>query len=448
VFRRLLYRNYRSSGALNRRFSGRITMVGWFVLVLTGLTAALGADTGSSLAYQTFAFLICAVIVALIGVRFSRRTVEFERSLPKFGSAGEPMPYRMIVRNRSKATFRALSIIEEHADPRPTMEQFLNIPEPGEEKRNWFDRQFLVYRWRWLSMQNKRIEFYEVALPDLPPGALRETEASLMPTRRGIARLAGVIVACPEPFGLFRAFRRIAAPQSVLILPKRYRLPAFELPGSTKYQQGGVSMALSIGESEEFVSLREYRPGDPLRRVHWKSFAKAGKPLVKEFQDEFFVRHALVLDTFGTPQLDAAFEEAVSVAASLAYTIQDHDSLLDLMFIGPQAYCFTSGRGLARIEQILEILATVQMCQDKGVDALETLVLRHLNQMSGCLCVFLSWDEPRQNVVRLLKSRGVPLRVFVITQDERPLEPGIMADDTDNFHTLPIGKIAERLAAL
>jgi hypothetical protein len=207
-------------------------------------------------------------------------------------------------------------------------------------------------------------------------------------------------------------------------------------------------MALSIGESEEFVSLREYRPGDPLRRIHWKSFAKAGKPLVKEFQDEFFVRHALVLDTFGAPQLDASFEEAVSVAASLAYTIQDHDSLLDLMFIGPQAYCFTSGRGLARIEQILEILATVQMCQDKGVDALGTLVLRHLNQMSGCLCVFLSWDEPRQKVVRLLKSHGVPLRVFVITQDERPLEPGTMADDTDNFHTLPIGKIAERLAAL
>ena len=57
-------------------------------------------------------------------------------------------------------------------------------------------------------------------------------------------------------------------------------------------------MASSVGESEEFVSLRDYRRGDPMRHIHWKSWAKTGKPIVKEFQDEFFVRHALILDTF------------------------------------------------------------------------------------------------------------------------------------------------------
>src|SRR5690606_34015254 len=100
------------------------------------------------------------------------------------------------------------------------------------------------------------------------------------------------------PFGVFRSLRKLALPQSLLILAKRYPIPPFELPGTTKYQQGGVSMASSVGESEEFVSLREYRPGDPLRHIHWKSYAKIGKPIVKEFQDEFFVRHALILDTF------------------------------------------------------------------------------------------------------------------------------------------------------
>ena len=44
--------------------------------------------------------------------------------------------------------------------------------------------------------------------------------------------------------------------------------------------------------------MRDYRPGDPLRRIHWKSWAKTGRPVVKEYQDEFFVRHGLILDTF------------------------------------------------------------------------------------------------------------------------------------------------------
>ena len=208
-------------------------------------------------------------------------------------------------------------------------------------------------------------------MPDLPGGAECSIEAELMPLRRGLLRLTGTTVACPDPFGLFRSLRKIPGPQSVLILPRRYAMPAFDLPGSMKYQLGGVSMASSVGESEEFVALREYRPGDPLRRMHRKSFAKLGKPIVKEYQDEFFVRHALVLDTFGGPAEEEIFEEAVSVAASLAYTIQTQDSLLDLMFVGPEAYCFTSGRGVGHIDRVLEVLASVRVCQEKDFGALE-----------------------------------------------------------------------------
>src|SRR5205814_5457579 len=135
-------------------------------------------------------------------------------------------------------------------------------------------------------------------VPAVPPKGSAEIRAELVPLKRGYLRLTGMTVSCPDPFGLFRALKKIPAPQSVLILPKRYFLPPIDLPGKMKYQQGGVAMASSVGESEEFVSLRDYRPGDPLRHIHWKSWAKTGKPIVKEFQDEFFVRHALILDTF------------------------------------------------------------------------------------------------------------------------------------------------------
>ena len=230
--------------------------------------------------------------------------------------------------------------------------------------------------------------------------------------RRGILRFTGVTLARPDPLGLFRAFcRKIAAPQTVLILPKRYPLPPIALPGAMKYQEGGVALAANVGRSEEFVALREYRHGDPLRHIHWRSWAKTGKPIVKEFEDEFFVRHALVLDTFDDEPNSEVLEEAVSVAASFACTVLTQESLLDLLFVGNQSYCFTAGRGLAHADQMLEILASVKNCADKNFATLERLVLNHVAVVSGCICVLQRWDGARTHFVEnLARPRRAPAR--------------------------------------
>jgi uncharacterized protein (DUF58 family) len=449
MFKRYLYLNYRAFSGFKYWLRRRITATGWMVLAATLAAAAFGVDTNASLAHQTFTFLFFLVLASAILARWSgNKNIFVERILPKFGSAGERFSYSLVLRNDSKRLQKALIAIDEIADPRPAFDQFVGTPEPGEEKRNWFDRTYQYYRWNWLIAQNTRALVEEQSLPDLVPGVNQSFRSELMPLRRGVLRLAEVSIAFPDPFGLFRSPRKIPAPQSVLILPKRYPVPFFELPGTMKYQQGGVSMASSIGESEEFVSLREYRPGDPLRRIHWKSFAKIGKPIVKEFQDEFFVRHALVLDTFSAQPYSEIFEEAISVAASLAYTIQNQDSLLDLMFVGPQAYCFTSGRGVAHTEQMLEILASVQVCRDKRFESLEHLVLEHATQISGCICVFLEWDEARKDFVKSIKLQGTPLLVFVVTESETSLDPGPMADQPERFRVLPVGRIGEKLATL
>jgi uncharacterized protein (DUF58 family) len=234
----------------------------------------------------------------------------------------------------------------------------------------------------------------------------------------------------------------------VLILPKRYPLPPMALPGAMKYQQGGVALAANIGRSDEFVSLRDYRRGDPWKHIHWRSWAKTGKPIIKEFEDEFFVRHALVLDTFTDRPHSDIFEEAVSVAASFACTVATQESLLDLLFVGPQAYCFTAGRGLAHADQMLEVLASVRPCPDKSVDTLEDLVLDHATSVSGCICVLLAWDEARQTLTRKLKALGVPLLVFVITEPGESLDPGPMRDHPGEFRVLEAGRVEQGLAKL
>jgi uncharacterized protein (DUF58 family) len=236
----------------------------------------------------------------------------------------------------------------------------------------------------------------------------------------------------------------------MLILPKRYPLPPLALPGTLKYQEGGVALAANVGQSEEFVALRDYRRGDPLRHIHWRSWARTGKPIVKEFEDEFFVRHALVLDTFHPQPNSEVFEEAVSVAASFACTIQTQESLLDLLFVGAEAYCFTSGRGLAHADQMLEILASVRTGGGKTFSDLEQLVLNHAAAVSNCICIFLAWDEPRRRFVEKLKASGVPVMVVVVMAEppRQPLDRGPLRDDPELFHTLILGEIEAGLQKL
>jgi uncharacterized protein (DUF58 family) len=448
MFKRYVYHNYRLFSAMKFRFGRRLTTAGWLVLFAFFFTGALGIDTNLSLTYQTFAFIFCLWFAAALSIQLNRGTFSAERILPRFGSVGEKLSYRVLLENKTSRPQRDLRIAEELPDPRPSFLEFLETPEPGEEKRNWIDRRYGYYRWRWLVAKNVRAAIAENEIPTLAPKSKTEVQVELTPLKRGILPLNGLAIAAPEPFGLFRSLNKIPSPGSILILPKRYPVRPIHLPGKMKYQQNGVSFASAVGESEEFVALRDYRPGDPLRHIHWKSFAKLGKPIVKEFQDEFFVRHALILDTFGVQLHSERFEEAVSVASSFAYTLQTQDSLLDLMFVGPQAYCFTAGRGLGQTEQMLEILASVQPCRHQPFSALKQLVLEHTNAVSGCICIFLSWDEERRNFVKQLKAQGLPILVFVLAENDNTMDSGPMADTPENFHVIQPGKVGEELAKL
>lgn len=423
----------------------RFTRPGQAVLGAVLAAAFMGLDTESSVGYQAFTLLLALLLVAVLsGFRFKSRFT-IERLLPRFGTVGQTFSYRIAIQSLMPHPQSGLALIEDLADPRPSFNDWKDYK---------LDETRHVRPFR-LNTRGRRKPFKfatmkEVAVPSLAPNQTAEVSVEFTPLRRGIVHFAGVTLARPDPLGIFRALRIVPLPQSMLILPKRYGLPSLALPGAMKYQQGGVALATNIGQSDEFVALRDYRHGDPLRHIHWRSWAKTGKPIVKEFEDEFFVRHALILDTFTERPNSELFEEAVSVAASFACTLLTQESLLDLLFVGPQAYCFTTGRGLAHADQMLEILASVRPCHTQPFDMLEQLVLNHSNAVSGCICVLLAWDETRRQLVRKLRILGLPVLVLVIRQpgETQPLDPGPMRDEPGRLHALEIGRIQEQLARL
>ena len=172
-----------------------------------------------------------------------------------------------------------------------------------------------------------------------------------------------------DPLGLLST-RRTAWPPDrvVLAYPRFFSLERLPLPAGRRYQPGGIPLASSLGDSIEFVGTREYREGDPLRRIHWRSWARRGLPVVKEYQEEYFSRIALVLDTFLPRRARGAdrrrFEAGVSVLASIADHFGRSEDVVDIFAAGPDIYEVSAGRSLAYLENVLDVLACLEPCHE------------------------------------------------------------------------------------
>lgn len=416
--------------ASQRVIERRLTRAGMLVGGVMIGTAALGADTNLTVAYRVFAFAAALLLVGWIATLLQRGGYRVERHLPRVVTAGESFTYRVTVNNLANAPRDGLTLIDDLADPRPPLAEFrarLRFP---------------TYRaWKRLLNERKACTVDELALPELAPRGGLDVRVHGEALRRGHQHFQAVTVARADPLGLVRGITQISAPENVLVLPRRYALPSIALPGSRRYQPGGVSLAASVGNSEEFIGLRDYRPGDPLQRIHWKSYARAGEPVVREYQDEFFERHALILDTFAGGDRAIEFEEAVSIASSLACTVNTQECLLDLMFVGAESYIYTAGRGQMTTGNLLEVLAGVQLCAAKPFRTLQVAVTARRGLLTGSICILLAWDETRREFIRMLRALGVPVMVLVVSA-----EP--IAEREPWLHVITPGKAQEGLASL
>ncbi len=442
LFARLVYRCYRLFSRGQDWGQRRFTPLGLTLLAGLAMAVAVGANTEQSIGFQIVMIILCLLLIGIVWALFFRGSFQVERVLPRFGCVNETLNYRVWLQNDSDKEQRGLQYLEEFHYSVPDFDEFYERLRPSKYNRTFRLSSPLP------GVLQARTKAYDIA--PLPPRGRVQVTGNVTPLKRGALHFRNAIICRADPLGVFRSFRRVPAPQTVLILPKRYMIPNLSLPGTTKYQHGGVSLASGIGESEEFTALREYRRGDSLRRIHWRSFARLGKPIVKEFQSEFFVRHALLLDTFCNVALDDVFEDAVAVAASFACTIPDQDSLLDLMFVGPKTVCLTAGRGVGHAAQMLEILAAVKPNREAKFNELGSMVLRHSNDLSGCILVLMAWDEPRRELIRQLKTLQIPQHVMLMVRpgETAHVDRGPAADQPTRMTIIESGHVEAALSEL
>lgn len=405
--RRLLwFRRIHLGSRLLRR---GLAPAGLLLALVTGLAGALGLDTLGNQAHAVFALGLGLLLVdGLLARRRCRRVngLRAHRRLPRFATVGTPIDYSLeLVADRSTPP---LLIDEILAQPWPE-----GLPAVGTGNR--FDRRVGYPAYLRLLRQLRGLSGTPVQTAALITDERRLLTLRSEPTGRAVAEFVGPAIAIDGPLGLVRWWRSVpqTGDRQLAVLPPARALSLPPPDGRRRWQPGGVSLAMRVGDAEEFRSLRDYRPGDPLRDIHWRSFARLGKPLVREHQEEFFARHALVIDTATAPYTPA-LEVAVAYAVGLVTAPREPDCLLDLLFVAGEVHRMTSGRGLGSGDGLLRVLAGLRASGPGSTDLLFRGVSAHVGEYASLIVVLLAWDTPRREALRALFARGVAPWVLVV----------------------------------
>lgn len=183
------------------------------------------------------------------------------------------------------------------------------------------------------------------------PALLRGERAVVETTRRaqlrGVHAGGTVRLSTTAPLGFVRSRCVHHVPGSITVVPRAVdlpRVPALEGPRPTRH---GVEGGARAGTGLDYIGVRDYRPGDAVRAVHWRSVARTGRLIVREFEEEGHAAIALVLagEDVGEPP-DSAFEALVTAAASIARVASSRGHRVDLIRPGAHLRDAGSGRGL------------------------------------------------------------------------------------------------------
>ena len=120
----------------------------------------------------------------------------------------------------------------------------------------------------------------------------------------------------------------------MIILPRIHRLaPVPPAPGDEP-EQGIRTLTSNSTVDEEFAALRPYQAGDDIRRIHWRTTARLGSPVVRQFDQPWQHRTTVLLDVRRLRPRRGILERAVSAAASVLQMAADRHELVRLVTTG------------------------------------------------------------------------------------------------------------------
>ena len=236
---------------------------------------------------------------------------------------------------------------------------------------------------------------------------------------RGVFRLGPHRLELGDPFGLFQAVLDYPAFEHVLIYPRVVQLPQIALPRGSA--EGHAPRRRSLMGQRAAAHVRDYMPGDSMRRVHWPTSAHRGRLTVKEVELEPTGDVWIVLD------LDAAAQRGTGSTGTLEYGIMLAASLAAEMVTGRERRAaglltvagdvvttLAPQPGQAQLWAIMRALAPA-LASTTPLDALLQRSLRVLGRRHTLIVITPSVgeDAPRW-IAELVRAQGQGLASSVI----------------------------------
>jgi uncharacterized protein (DUF58 family) len=272
--------------------------------------------------------------------------------------------------------------------------------------------------------------------------------------RRGYVRLGPGQLEAGDLFGLFRSHLRIRNSQPIIVYPNVVPMPEYEFPAGRP--QGDILARRRLFEdTNRPAGLREYIPGDPIRRIDWKTTARIGSPFVRIYDhtvDQFMV---VLLDATTASRPWEGFrtmmlERSITAAASILTEGDNRGYRLGLVsngipLAGAGQLVVPPGANPRQLPALLEALAmvrpiVVRPLSDVITNAPEAVPFGStIVAISSVLGVSLTAELER------LKSAGHPTVAIYVGDEEPEVESALfeIRREGQRFDVKPLARTGE-----
>ena len=296
----------------------------------------------------------------------------------------------------------------------------------------------------WLEVRdhsNLPAHYVSQVMNALAPRRSRHWAVRTICRRRGQYTLGPLTLSCGDPLGLFQFTRELRATSSMVVYPAVIPIPSFvpplgQLPGGDAVRQRTHYITTNVS------GVRDYAPGDSFNRIHWRSTARRGRLIVKEFELDPTADIWIVPDMHGAVQSSLPFPEAepedpwfavlrgkkrpdidldpateeyiVAVTASVTQHFIHKDRAVGMAVYGQAREVLQPDRGHRQLTKILETLALIRAQGDVSMTQALLAEGERLGRGITLVLVTPSLDRGWIAAARDLMRRGVRIVAVVV----------------------------------
>jgi uncharacterized protein (DUF58 family) len=252
------------------------------------------------------------------------------------------------------------------------------------------------------------------SVPCLAPGEEARVTISACFLRRGEHWLGRFRAVSVRPLGLVSGPRVSSAPVILTVVPKVPEVAGLR-PARGRARMGErAARAPLAGESFELLGVRPYRPGDRIRDLHARSWARVGAPIVREYRRPAFERVAVALYPAAPRAGREGFDAAVALAAGLVARLAREEAQVDLHVLADPPRAVTVGPRGGHVEPALDLLAAAE----EGAAGPSAALEAEAERCAAVYVVAAAWSEGLGALVDRLRRRGTDVRPYVVLRRE------------------------------